>query len=87
MPRTPSLNSLSDKEKRPGNNVKPVLVEDDHPSYELVYDMLNGIKNAVVESYAQRASREEDLDLNYSIPLIALLPKDFESQHKFTYTT
>jgi hypothetical protein len=57
-----------------------------HPSYTLVYDMLTGIKNAVVETYAKRASREEEMDLNYTIQkLIVLLPKDFTAIHKYLY--
>lgn len=48
--------------------------------------MLTGIKNAVVETYAKRASREEEMDLNYTIQkLIVLLPKDFTAIHKYLY--
>lgn len=83
-PSTPMLSSVSSEKKLA---IAPASVDEDHPSYELVYDMLNGINNAVVEAYAQRASREEDLDLNYSIRLIALLPKDFEYVNNFAYTT
>jgi hypothetical protein len=61
------------------------VVEEGHPSYELVYDMLVGIKNAVVEMYAKRASREEELELNYAVDEIALLPKDFETSHRYHY--
>lgn len=64
---------------------KPQLVNEKHPSFELAYCMLVGINHAVVETFAKRASREEELDLNYSIPQICLLPRDFEEVHCYTF--
>lgn len=65
----------------------PTLVHNPkHPSYELVYDVLIGIRNAVVEGYAKRAAREEELDLNFEMPLIVLLPKDFAVVNRFSYS-
>lgn len=52
-----------------------------------IYKLRIGIKNAVVESYAKRASREEELELNFKTEQIALLPKDFTMYNRYHYTT
>jgi hypothetical protein len=84
-----SLNVMETDEKKETVNHKggPVLVSQGHPSFELVYEMLHGIRTAVVESFVKRAFREDELDLNYSINQIVVLPKDFQVTHKFNYTT
>jgi len=62
------------------------VMDPSHPSFELVYGMLYGIRNAVVETSAKRANREENLNLDYSIPQIVLLPGDYNSAHRYYYT-
>lgn len=65
----------------------PLCVDSEQkPNYELVYDMIVGIKHAVVEGYARRAQREEALELDYKTDLIVLLPTDFSVVNRFTFS-
>lgn len=61
------------------------MITEGHAMFELIYDMLTGIKDSVVESYAVRAEREEEMNLHYALPQILLLPKDFTAIQKFNY--
>eukprot|EP01117_Protostelium_nocturnum_P010082 TRINITY_DN3598_c0_g1_i1.p1 TRINITY_DN3598_c0_g1~~TRINITY_DN3598_c0_g1_i1.p1 ORF type:complete len:366 (-),score=122.46 TRINITY_DN3598_c0_g1_i1:41-1138(-) len=49
----------------------------------MVFDMLTGINTSIVESSAYRAKREEQMNLDYSVDQIVLIPKDFSDIHRF----
>eukprot|EP01116_Phalansterium_solitarium_P008059 TRINITY_DN2128_c0_g1_i3.p1 TRINITY_DN2128_c0_g1~~TRINITY_DN2128_c0_g1_i3.p1 ORF type:complete len:574 (-),score=123.80 TRINITY_DN2128_c0_g1_i3:93-1814(-) len=81
---TPDRRSLDRSSSDVSARHKPKLISDEsQESFPLVYAMLRGIQDVVVESIVKRASCEEQLYKD----TIVLLPEDFSSSYRFNYTT